>query len=177
MEAFLVRQHPQQRDSSGRDDANEFEWSKLMKAAQQEGLTTEQRIAGELASCDSMLTMFNLKGGFRVVHNVEMTTPLMTRSGKAVPASHVRLSHVRVIGQAVPRSLFLYAHSYEDLEIGDLITYLGGVGKAFGLKNGEGVFGTAVLRNHVSVFQIGGVPRGHPGGHPGGHMLSPEPSR
>jgi hypothetical protein len=55
------------------------------------------------------------------------------------PDSHVRLSHVRIVGQAVPRSLHLYAHPYGNLVMEDLVRYLTEVAQESGLKEGEGV--------------------------------------
>lgn len=48
-----------------------------------------------------------------------MERPLMTRNGEVVPDSHVRLLHVNKLGQKVPFAIYLYAHLWKDLGLGD----------------------------------------------------------
>lgn len=97
-----------------------------------------------------------------MLKDVKMTRPLLTQSGDVVPESHLRLSHVLLVGQAMPTAVHMYAHPYGNLEIEDLFKYLHGVVEELGMKNG-GVFGIANLGKQISFVQIGGVPHGHPG--------------
>lgn len=88
----------------------------------------------------------------------------MTRDGKVVPQSHVQLSHIKVVGQAVPRTLHIYAHPYGNLDMGVLMKYLSDAARELELRQGGGVFAIAQLGSEISFAQIGGVPPVHPGG-------------
>jgi hypothetical protein len=168
METFLAQQQQRRQasNSNNADDSSALRAARAQfEASQQGNLTTQQRIAAEQAGCDTMLSgYFSAERGFHIVKDVKMSRPLLTHDGNVVPESYMRLSHVRIIGQAAPRTLHLYAHPFENLAITDLIKYLGGVVQDLGLGEGEGgVFGIATLGSQISFCQIGGVPHGHPG--------------
>jgi hypothetical protein len=104
-----------------------------------DNLTTQQRITAELAGCDIILSgYFTAENGYRVVKDVKMTRPLLTQAGDVVRESHVRLSHVGIVGHVVPRALHFYAHPYGNLGMLDLVRYLNGAAQGLGMREGEG---------------------------------------
>jgi hypothetical protein len=169
MAAFLAQQQQQQRreapSSNIANDTNSIDAARAQfEAGRQDNLTTQQRIAAELVGCDIILSgYFTTENGYHIVKDVKMTKPLLTQAGDVVPESHVRLSHVRIIGHAVPRALHFYAHPYGNLGMLDLVRYLNGAAQGLGLREGEGVFEIASLGAQISFVQIGGIPSGHPG--------------
>jgi hypothetical protein len=69
-----------------------------------------------------------------------------------VPESHLRISHVRHIGQSHPRVVHLYAHPYGRLEMGDFALYLKAVTEELLTVEGEGIFGMTGLGSEDSFF-------------------------
>ena len=86
-----------------------------------------------------------------------MTRPLLTQNGVMVPENYVRLSHVMVVGQAVPKVVHLYAHPYMSLAMGDLLRYLSGVVQELRMGPETGCFGITSLGSEISLCQVGGV--------------------
>ncbi|KAF8847207.1 hypothetical protein BDZ45DRAFT_699385 [Acephala macrosclerotiorum] len=147
-------------NSNNTDDTNAIRAAGLQfEASQQSNLTIPQRIAVELAACDTVLSgYFSAEGGFHIIKDAKMTRPPLTQDGEVVPASHVRLSHVMVIGQAVPRVVHLYAHPYKILGMGDVLGYLPSVARELGVRReGDAVFRLGIEGVRFRLFRLEGI--------------------
>ncbi|KAE9375869.1 hypothetical protein N431DRAFT_463932 [Stipitochalara longipes BDJ] len=158
MKAFLSQQQ-QSHKASTPNDAEDINYAATacayLNPNQDANLTTQQRIATELAGCDIMLSgYFNPEGGFRFIKGIKITRPLLTRDGEVVPEGHTRLSNIMIVGRTVPHTLHMYSHPYGSLEIGDLFKYL--MNAVQELEVREGVFGIASLEDQISFCRIGG---------------------